>query len=109
MFIVVITGYFIQEVVLKASSTVVQNQWYHKLRELVEALRPACEPQGSDDHVIPGQQATATAAVHTTVSRLNSREDERSSPLAKMTRIFEGQRDDPDSRVFTKGLKRKTL
>ena len=94
---------------LKASSTVVQNQWYHKLRELLEALRPASKPQGSDDHVIPKQQATATPVAHTNVSRLNSREDERSSPLAKMTRIFEGQRDDAGSKVFHKGLKRKTL
>ena len=94
---------------MKASSTVVQNQWYHKLRELLEALQPVCKPQGGNDHVILGQQATATAAVHTNVTRLNNREDERSSPLAKMTRIFEGQRDDTDSKAFHKGLKRKTL
>lgn len=93
---------------LKASSTVIQNQWYHKLRELLEALKATWKPQGSDDRVIPGQ-ATATPTVHFNVSRLNSREDERSSPLAKMTRIFEGQRDDADSKAFPKGLKRKTL
>ena len=91
---------------LKASSTVVQNQWYQKLRELTEALRPVWDPKGVNNLVMP---ATPTAAVHTSVTTLNSREDERSSPLAKMTRIFDGQKNDTDSKTFPKGFKRKTL
>jgi len=76
------------------------------LKELTEALRPVWDPKGVDNHVSP---ATPTAAIHATLTRLNSREDERSSPLAKMTRIFDGQKDDVDGKAFSKGFKRKTL
>lgn len=96
-----------QEIVLKASSAIVQSQWYQKLKELVEILRPMWEPQGNNNHVTPVPHPAA--AVHTNVTRVSSRDDERSSPLAKMTRIFEAQKDESDSKALPKTLKRKTL
>ena len=99
--------YPVQEIVLKASSAVLQNQWYQKLKELLEALQPVCEPQRNGHHMSPvAQQLTA---VHTNVIRVNGQEDERSSPLAKMTRIFEVQKDGTDDKPIPRTLKRKTL
>lgn len=95
---------------MKASSGVILNQWQQKLRELLEALQPPCKPQASNiDHVSPTQQTTTTAAVHVNVTRLNVRDDERSSPLAKMTRIFEAQKEEADNKQSGKAPKRKTL
>lgn len=99
--------YPLQEIVLKASSVVVQNQWYQKLKELLELLQPICEPQRNGHHTSPVAQQLS--AVHTNVMRVNGQEDERSSPLAKMTRIFEVQKDDMDEKPVPRSLKRKTL
>ena len=96
----------VQEIMLKASSPVVQNQWYQKLKELLETLQPVFEPQRNGHHTSPVAQ---TAAVHANVMRVHSQEDERSSPLAKMTRIFEMQKDDTDEKPLPRTLKRKTL
>ena len=91
---------------LKASSAVVQNQWYQKLKELLEKLEPVFEPQRTGHHTSP---VTQTAAVHANVMRVNSQEVKMSSPLAKMTRIFEIQKDDTDEKPLPRTLNRKTL
>lgn len=101
--------YFIQEIVLKASSAAVQDQWHQKLRELLETLQPMFEPQGGNNHANTLPQPVPTTGVHANVTRVSSRDNERSSPLAKMTRIFEPQNDEMDSKVLPKVLKRKTL
>jgi len=55
------------------------------------------------------QPVAIATAVHANVTRVSSRDDERSSPLAKMTRIFEAQKEQTDSKPVAKGSKRKTL
>ena len=96
---------------LKASSTVAQSQWHQKLRELLEAMQPVCEPPqgGTTDHVSLIQQAATIPVVNVNVTRVTSKDDERSSPLAKMTRIFETQKEETDNKQPVKTPKRKTL